>query len=95
MEQPFPDPEVRRTLLELRKSIWNRCSADIREGLEDRRRILRLKAIPVLSSDLPALEAALLAFERTLVEPNRQSERGEVKARLITQIDQLLAKLAA
>ncbi|MGN6769596.1 MAG: hypothetical protein ACTHJQ_07100 [Rhizobiaceae bacterium] len=93
MEERFPDSDVRRTIETLRQSIWNRNSADVREGLEDRRRMLRLKQIPALGSHISVIEASLLAFERTLVDAKHQAERKETKAKLIAQLDQLLAKL--
>jgi hypothetical protein len=95
MEQQFPDSDIRRTIETLRQSIWNRSTADVREGLEDRRRMLQLKQAPSLSSDMSAIEASLLAFERTLVDARHRAERNEVKAKLIAQLDQLLAKFRA
>mgnify|MGYP001047801092 CR=1 FL=1 len=95
MEQLPPDASVLRTIETLRSSIWKRRSADAREGLEDRRRIFQLKQTPSLKEGILPIEATLAEFERTLVDPDLRDQRSEIKAKLISQIDQLLAKLRA
>ena len=80
------------TIQALRESIWTRNSADAREGLEDRRRIFLLRQESALKEDILLIEATLAKFERTLVDSNFESQRSEIKAKLISQIDQLLAK---
>lgn len=93
MEQPPPNASILRTIETLRDSIWNRRSADAHEGLEDRRRVFQLRQDPSLKEDILPIEATLAEFERTLVDPNFHGQRSETKAKLVSQIDQLLAKL--